>query len=196
MTNKISRDTIPLPLVRASILGMPIKRATQEDFEEMKHHSVAALAAPVLSSTEMPTELYQRWKTQILGQISYNANCRYAESLLPITVPYVVLKGTSAARYYPKPELRTLGDIDIMTRPEDVDTACESLLGNGYTETTSAADEEKGRHRTFRKNGVLVEVHYSFAIMKDRDKAKRFDALITDHLDGSHVLPEIGRAHV
>ena len=189
--NTIGHETTPLPLVRASIWGTPVEKATQEDFDEMRHHSILALPAQILSSVDMPLELYNTWKIEILKQISYNANYRYSESVLPISVPYVVLKGTSAAKYYPKPELRALGDIDILTKPDDTETACESLLLNGYLETTSISDAQEGRHRTFLKNGVLVEVHYSFAIMNDPEKAKVFDTMIFDRIGNSHVLPDL-----
>ncbi|MBR6165046.1 MAG: nucleotidyltransferase family protein [Clostridia bacterium] len=191
MMNIISHNTIPLPLVRGSIWGTSIEKVTWEDFDEMRHHSILALPAQLLASVEMPKELHDQWKTEILKQISYNVTCRYAESVLPISVPYVVLKGTSAAQYYPNPELRTLGDIDILTKPEDTEAACESLLLNGYRESTSLSDIQEGRHRTFTKNGILVEVHYSFAIMNDPEKAKMFDSLIFEQIGNSHVLPDL-----
>lgn len=189
--NTIGHDITPLPLVRASIWGTSVEKATREDFDEMQYHSILALPAAMLSSIEMPAEMRDQWKTEILKQISYNVNCRYVESMLPITVPYVVLKGTAAAQYYPNPELRALGDIDIITKPEDADAACESLLQNGYLEETSESDVQEGRHRTFSKYGVLIEVHSSFAIMKDPEKAKIFDSLIFDNIGNSHFLPDI-----
>ena len=191
MMNTISHDTTPLPLVRSSIWGTSVEKATLEDFDEMRSHAILALPAQILSSVAMPPELLKQWKIEILKQISYNANCRYAESVLPISVPYVVLKGTSAAQYYPIPELRALGDIDILTKPEDVGIACESLLLDGYVEKTSPTDAQEGRHRTFMKHGILVEVHYTFAIMNDTEKAKVFDALIIDNIGNSHVLPDL-----
>ncbi len=188
---KISHDTTPFPLIRASIWGVSIDRISKEDFDEMWNHSIAALPASVLSSGGMPIDLLQEWKKTIVSQVLSNANCRYAESMLPIKVPYIVLKGTSAAQYYPNPELRTLGDIDILVNPKDAEEACESLLRNGYLEMTSEDDAERGRHRAFKKYGVLVEVHFSFAIMNDPKMAKKFDALVFNGINESHVLPDL-----
>ena len=74
----------------------------------------------------------QKWKSFIVEQLIFITQCNYIQSVLPITVPYVILKGTSVAQYYPYPDYRMMGDIDIMTRREDLETACEQLMEAGY----------------------------------------------------------------
>ena len=63
----------------------------------------------------MSGELRRMWQAAVLQVLTFNAQCDYTEARLPVSVPYVILKGTSAAQYYPSPQLRTMGDIDIMT---------------------------------------------------------------------------------
>ena len=119
-------------LIRLSLWGNVSAVAGQDVFEEMKHHAIATLAAPCLSSLDLPSQIETEWKKDIIQQVSYYTYYCLEQKKLPITVPYVVLKGTSAAKYYPYPEYRMMGDIDIMTHHEDFDTACKQLVDNGY----------------------------------------------------------------
>ena len=182
-------------------------------FEEMKAHAIAVLPARILPALSLPPDLYEEWEAFILQKVRQNLRCRHEESRLPrtLTVPYVILKGTSAAKYYPYPEFRTMGDIDIMTRQEDYAMACEMLLQGGYQEITSFGDQKRGRHRAFRKGDVVVEVHLFFASMNDVDRARTMDEYILrnipelplNNMDGplkedtqpgwrnSHVLPDL-----
>lgn len=105
--------------------------------------------------------------------------------MIPITVPYAVLKGTTASQYYPYPEYRSLGDIDIITRKEDYDKAYQELVDNGY-KIIKKLDREVG----FEKNGVVVELHRFFASLKDHRQAQYLDDLIVNNIDDTHVLPD------
>jgi hypothetical protein len=46
-------------------------------------------------------------------------------------VPYAVYKGPAAARYYPAPELRSFGDIDLLVHRPDVDQVDGALRAAG-----------------------------------------------------------------
>ena len=109
-----------LSLIQAAFFGKEIKdKITEETFLEMKRHAIVALPASVLLSSNLDESLLQEWKFSILQVVTYNTQYMDFLSKLPITVPYVILKGTSAAQYYPHPEYRALGDIDIITSRED-----------------------------------------------------------------------------
>ena len=100
--------------------------------DEMKSHSLIALPAYIIPHLELNEELKAQWNDLIIKQVAYYARYQYLQDHLPITVPYVILKGTSAAQYYPHPELRAMGDIDIITRREDFRKSCNMLLENGF----------------------------------------------------------------
>ena len=161
-----------------------------EVFLELKHHAVSTLPAGVLSSLTMPDAMRAAWQREIYQQISYNVNYRHEQAALPVSVPYVILKGTSAAKYYPHPEYRSMGDIDIMPQRKDFAAACEELLQNGYLENTDEVTRKFGRHRQFRKNGIEIEVHSFFAIQNNQEQAELLDQLILDHIGSSHELPD------
>lgn len=180
-----------LELVKLSLWEQGCAWADREIFEEFKVHALLALPGYVLPTLSLPPELLKEWKTAVYKQITTYDAYILAQSRLPISVPYVILKGSNAAKYYPHPELRYMGDIDIMTRREDYETACKMLLENGYEEVTGADDWERARHRAFERYGVEVEVHILFASLNDPEKAWLLDEMIIDNIDETHNLPDL-----
>ncbi len=178
-------------LIKLSLWGEGNPTVDLSVYQEMKNQAIASLPAPVLSSLNLPPELMKEWRNTIFQQIVFFTNYQHVQSCLPIDMPYVILKGTSAAQYYPHPEYRTMGDIDIITRREDYQSACETMLKNGWCETTSRADLERGRHRSFAKAGTIVEIHAFFASMNDVKKAKAFDDLVISSITENHILPDL-----
>lgn len=180
-----------LDIIKLSLWNTGPASADNCIFEEMRKHALISLPAKVLPSISMPSDIYRVWKTEIIKQISYYCKYTFIQSNLPLTVPFVILKGTSAAQYYPYPEFRTMGDIDIITKREDYELACRELLDNNYHEVTELDDKERGRHRNFLKNGIMIEVHAFFASMNDPYKAKYFDDLIINSINDTHILPDL-----
>ena len=172
-------------LIKLSLWDQGSAIASKQIFEEMKQQAIAALPASNLSRIDMPSELKKEWKLYAIRQLSVYSQNTYEQSIIPITVPYAILKGTSASQYYPHPEYRTMGDIDIMTRREDLDMACQQLLDNGY-----CIIKELNREITLVKNGTIVELHRRFATLNDPDNAKYLDDLIIENITPSHVLPD------
>ena len=105
-----------LELIRLALWHEGQASPDRETFLEMKQHTVAGLAASVLQELPLPGELYKEWESAVLMQVANYHKLLYIQESLPVTVPYAILKGTAAARYYPVPEYRSMGDIDIMTR--------------------------------------------------------------------------------
>ncbi len=178
-------------LIKLSLWGKGNPTVDRSVYQEMMDQAIAALPAPVLSSLNLPQELMREWRNTIFQQITFYEHYKYIQSKLPIDVPYVILKGTSAAQYYPYPEYRAMGDIDIISRREDYVSSCEAMLKNGWIETTSEIDQKRGRHRSFTKKGFDVEIHAFFASMNDVKKAKTFDDIINDNITENHILPDL-----
>ena len=175
--------------IKAAVWEMPAGSTDWEIYNRCREHGIQALAASILKDTSMPDDLRKRWKEDIQRHILRYARYTHLLSRLPVTVPYVILKGLSAARYYSSPEYRSLGDIDIMTLREDMQAACDSLLENGYREII----EPNHRHREFVKDGFIVEVHISYAWVDDIDQARNIDNLILENIVKSHehILPDL-----
>lgn len=162
-----------------------------EVYRELSAHAISALPGFILHALHLPDDLLKRWKSQIYGQIIHFDAYMQAQQALPLTIPYVILKGASAAKYYPHPQLRAMGDIDVMTRREDYEAACNMLMDSGYQETTDEEDEHRGRHRKFEKYGFAVEIHIFFGNLKSPEKTQRFDDYIISSITPSHVLPDL-----
>ena len=189
--NKVQQQT--LELLRLALWKPETARFSVDEsvFEELQRHAVAAIIQPILPHLDLSSGLRKRWEKKIIQQQVVNETYRYVQENLPLDVPYVILKGTSAAQYYPCPENRAQGDIDIMTAREDMDAACDMLIRGGWKETTTESDAERGRHRVFKKQYFIAEVHAFFASVNDPEKAKILDDLIIYHINPSHVLPNL-----
>lgn len=99
-------------------------------------------------------------------------------------IPAAILKGSAASVYYPDPEIREMGDIDIITKPEDFERAYNLLCDNGFD--AEPFDPGK-RHNELFKNGFEVELHNAFATLKNEDYRKYLDDLIYKGIDESFV---------
>lgn len=174
-----------LNIIKASLWGSGTANVDRDTYEELQRHAIIALSAPCLPSLNLPPQLLGEWKNDIIRQVSYYSVYCLEQSKLPITVPYVILKGTSAAKYYPYPEYRTMGDIDIMTHREDFDTACKQLVDNGYTVLKEIYKEAE-----FFKNGIHLDVHRQFASLNNPEHVKYLDDLIISNINQSHELPD------
>ena len=98
-------------------------------------------------------------------------------------IPCAVLKGAAADQYYPKPEYRCMGDIDLIVRPEDFDRALE-LVQREWELLL-----ENSRHKDLRRNGVLLELHRAFAAFRDPQLCKLLDDAIFDGIPHTETRP-------
>lgn len=81
-------------------------------------------------------------------------------------IPCVILKGSAASIYYPKPFLRTMGDIDVLVPRCRFVEAVELLESNGYLYDHGKKDDritDDIREIEYVKNGIIIELHQSFS---------------------------------
>lgn len=89
--------------------------------------------------------------------------CRnLCDQLIQKDIAVAVLKGASAGYYYPEPELRKSGDIDLLLlSPEEESKATEILVGCGLV---IKEEQESNHHIIFEtKDGIEVELHVMLA---------------------------------
>ena len=92
-------------------------------------------------------------------------------------IPVVVLKGAAAAIYYPHPENRCMGDIDLLVLPEDFARAYELLASSGYR--AQSTPEDRRRHIIFfSADGIEIELHKHFSAGDDEAVNARVDAIL------------------
>ena len=166
-------------------------QADRSTYEEMKKHAIAALAGPVLTELGLSDELFLEWEKECIMTFIRYERSLHVQSVIPVSVPYVILKGTAASKYYPFPQFRALGDIDIMTRHEDFEMAGKMLCAAGYTEHKDMLIVDRVRHNEYINNDTEVELHSYYAYRNDPQEAKALDDLIIDNIDSSHYLPDM-----
>lgn len=126
--------------------------------------------------------LSPRWKDRFLKHIANNVNVISQhvlahELMTEAGIPYTVIKGCASGRYYPVPELRTMGDVDLYVGKSSMQPVRTFLTGKGY----AVSNLEHSHHWTFTKGRIVFEVHWlpSGVPAEDSGKVRRqFDDLL------------------
>lgn len=155
-------------------------------FAEFESQAVCAMPAAILPAYEdaMPEDVRQLWKGALVAELSrFKAlQMEQARILMMLAQPGIavlVLKGTSAAMAYPMPWVRSMGDIDLLVRPEQFDAARDVLLSDGYRIVDG--DEADQRHVAFARDAYRVELHRRFSIAPGA-RGEALDALLRESL--------------
>lgn len=151
---------------------------------ELKNQCVSVIPADqikLLNLTELENHEYI---VSVVQSISFCNSILYEQQEIidlfhEAGIPAVVLKGSAAAIYYPKPDYRTMGDIDLIVQPELFEKAYAVLEQKGYIHL----DEMNPRHESFIKNGIHIELHRYFALLNDKTQSLYLDNLIYKGID-------------
>ena len=148
--------------------------------ERLKSHTLALLPAALLNSAEMPEALRQQWQKELFTQkLRFGQYLIHQEAVLRLFsqagIPCVVLKGTVSASYYPEPAYRAMGDIDLLVRPRDRQSAVRLLKENGFRASGYRDAIEQG----FRKGYVPLELH--IGICPEGQYADTINTLLLNH---------------
>ncbi len=180
-----STERAVLSLLAHTLFDEPLAAEEGTDWQavckEMKTHALTLLPADVLPSLPLPADVRRDWEDEAMAAYGRNTLMQYGQEDIVRTldaaeIRFAVLKGTAAAVYYPIPEYRVSGDVDIIVREEDFDRACGVLRENGFRDAFT--EQNTDRHLNFEKDGVQFEVHRRFSFVNDRKTAKKIDALI------------------
>ena len=157
-------ETALLELIKSSLFDLPPHFPEDTDWQnvldEAKAQTVSALAARAV-----PKELSAVWEMSAAQSQAHFMRALYeqtkiTELMYSKHIPFVIIKGTAAAVYYPNPSDRAMGDIDILVTEDNFDTAFSLLRENGYKFQLDYGD---GRDYTFTKGGVLFELHRRYS---------------------------------
>ncbi len=88
-------------------------------------------------------------------------------------IAVVLLKGVATASYYPEPELRKSGDVDILLlEPEKLAKVCEILEASGYIKNET---QRALHHSVFSsEDGIEVELHTMLAEPFDNSRINNY----------------------
>jgi hypothetical protein len=101
-------------------------------------------------------------------------------------IPIIVLKGLVIRGLYPRPELRTMCDADILVRKSDLTAVKELMEKLGYAE-----GESSPVHISYEKNGARhIEVHWTIA----DNRFFREQGVLEDKMWDSAVKVKVGNS--
>lgn len=167
MTNS---QYVLINLLKKSLFGFDFDISKEIDwravYNEAVFQSVVPLAFDGTAGIEtIPEDVYKDFKDYTISVLLKN-DCVVSEQKGVVKLleengfKYAVLKGTSVARLYNKPTLRTLGDIDILVKPDDYGSVKDLMISKGYSLTEEGFNHF---HCAFEKNGVSVELHHEMS---------------------------------
>ncbi len=111
----------------------------------------------------IPEDIYDSWTRLAANALTARFYMLQAQedliALIKAKYPYVILKGTSAAAYYPEPEFRALGDVDFLIQKKDKHDIEKLLLSAGYTKKGG----KHPNHVVFSKERAYIEMHFDVA---------------------------------
>ena len=146
---------------------------------ELKQHSMFYLPADQVFDFGLTEKEKKEYVEALMKQVATWNVVMYEQQAIvdrfhELHIPMVILKGCTSAMYYPMPEYRTMGDIDLIVNPRDFKCARIALEDMGYSRRTFNEDREI----LLENHGIKVELHTRFSVMNDRKHAQYLDALI------------------
>lgn len=126
-------------------------------YQEVTYQSVSCIFSDICQKLSADSAIRKKWEMQNFGIMANGIQVRYGQQKLirllkDHQIPFVILKGTAAAYYYPNPDYRAMGDIDFMVREEDFLPTIALLEQNGYIH--SHDHEDNDCHESFEKDGI------------------------------------------
>lgn len=165
---KVSATTSTyLELLRAGLWNRPASISAPFNLKEMLYLAAKQSTTPLICkavldipgakiSPAYEERMQQTIKTCRRSHESANSVIGIVcDELSKAGIRAVLLKGQGIASYYPTPEIRQAGDIDLYVGREKYDEAC-AILGKMFNGTTGESD----KHAGFHVGGTLeIELH-------------------------------------
>ncbi|MBQ3079717.1 MAG: nucleotidyltransferase family protein [Clostridia bacterium] len=92
----------------------------------------------------------------------------------------IILKGTSSAAYYPHPEVRSMGDIDILVERKRLEDACRIMEENGYKQLELTHEY----HVVYVNGEIFVEIHHTASDVPDSPGGDAAKSIMEGFLTG------------
>lgn len=197
-----------LDVLRALPDGDLAGRAAAADWQGVSRRAWAHGVAPLFwhaiqsADVEPPADARARLDGATAEAAMWAARVRATlraalEALGRASIPAIVLKGWPfALRMFPRPELRTMTDVDLLVREDDAAAAVASLVAAGGRLTEGAPRaryRERHHHHAPPIVGVgsaTVELHFramvGFGAVLDAEPL--FDRAVADRIDGLAFL--------
>ena len=156
---------IILGALGAALFHREFSEETPADWGEVLRECRMQAILPIVYDAleqRLPQEARQEWKSRQYAALANNirvisAHVRLHRLLTENGIPYVILKGCAASRFYPRPQSRMMGDVDFLVDPALADRCGALLKEHGFSEEKHAAHPY---HREYTCQGVSFELHW------------------------------------
>jgi len=190
-----------LKLLSASINGTKAKieedKLKQTDWKAIgllssrQAVSLAVFDAVTPYKKQIDSYIYDNWYAHVLKGFSKNSVIVAAQKQLNDEIcegeNYAVIKGISAAKYYLKPELRNLGDVDFLIDTGKSDDISQKILEKGYERHS-----ENDCHICFVKRPAALEMHFEIPGIPYGEKGDIVRAYMSDTLEKAQMVAVMG----
>lgn len=188
MVNEID---IAFALLRCSLENPDVSKSRSLDvslsskdwwslFRLMQQNHVASLTADAMTNLDVPREVKIPWLAE------FEKACRWhryqqevqqdiIDTMQKHGIETLVLKGTHLSQYYPQPETREFGDLDLYfyDRHDEADRVAREVL---KVEVSNDAHH----HSKYNYRGVTVESHYDFLNTHYPPSNRRYETLLKE----------------
>lgn len=142
-------------------INEPIEINLERLYALSKAHNLAAIVFSVIKDNPdaKASSAYPKFEECFYDSITrydYQASIinEISEVFSAAEIKHIFFKGAKIKEYYPIPELRSMGDIDILIYPNDRQTAKQELIKNGFE-----LINYNGPVYDYKKDDILIEVH-------------------------------------
>ncbi len=159
-------QTVLLGLISQSLTGKDYALPEKINWTALFEESLAQAVAPQVFSHIQKAqcaneEIYLRWKSFTMRSIQNNMQVNAQHTMLHKlldgnNIPYCIVKGCAASKYYPDPLLRAMGDVDFIVPESHWDAATKLFLDNGF----QMHGEDHDFHLSFSKGRAHLEMHH------------------------------------
>ncbi len=161
--NQKERDFINI--IKSGITSAPVSISSdfsaEELFEISEKHRVTAMLYYGLHNcrAELSEDMKNRFLATVMQSIVLDEKQReilseIKEMFRENGIDHMVLKGGSLKELYPAPEMRIMGDIDILINLKQYKKILELFHANGYEEV-----KETHHELIWKKGDIMVELH-------------------------------------
>lgn len=184
--------------MKANIWRQPVEPEELQEIDWDKwlklvyKHNVEAMVYSSMNNPEITKQIekdkLEEWKKRVFKGSVTQINCtketqRIISLLQNQEVQVVVLKGMVLRNLYPRPEHRTMGDVDILVPPQCMGQVRETLEQEGY-----ASDHKTEMHEVFFKAGKLpIEVHWKLLHSLDNHTSQNEEQAMWEGLEEVYV---------
>lgn len=188
MTNE---QKVLLRLVGATLKGITIDTQSFQNVnwllvaKESDIQAVLPMAFDAVYSLKqnIPEEVYEAWSDRAIACLVKNtlvqkSQIHLVELLNKKGYPYTIIKGEASAKYYNRPELRTLGDVDFLVDPAQNEEIKAILCEDGYKSML----EDHECHTVFKKPNAHLEMHREVSGVPHGEVGKKVREFLKDLL--------------